>query len=646
MRFLPTTPAEVAAIRPGPPDVLLVQGDAYIDHPSFGAAVVGRFLESLGLVVAMLAQPDWHSADAFAAFGKPRLFFGVTAGNLDSMLNARTAQKKNRSTDPYSPGGQLGLRPERASVIYAQRCREAFPGVPVILGGIEASLRRIAHYDYWSDTVRRSVLVDSKADLLIYGMGERALKAIVDRLKANPNDNLRGIRGTAWFARGNETPALVQNCPPDRLLPSYEQVRQDLRAFAQMTAVVETLPDDGAPLVQLHGDRALVIEPPSPPLADGHSDTDLCMDSVYSLPYAYAPHPSYREKIPAFETIKNSITLMRGCLGRCAFCAINVHAGRVIQSRSQENVLEEIDTLAAQPGFDGVLSDLGGPSANLYCMGCSRGNHCTKRSCLTPTICPNLKTDHTPLRNLLAKVRAHKAVRHAFVASGVRYDVAIRDPEYIYDLAKFHTGGQLSLAPEHASPSVLKTLGKPPIEVYEQFCEAFDKASKRAGKEQYTIPYFICAHPGCGLKEAIELALWLKKHHIRPRQVQEFIPTPMTRATAMYHTGLDPLTMNPVEVVRGLRERRYQKALALYWDPTHWPMAREALQKAGRQDLIGKGPNALVPPESYAEKSAQKTTASQKSVPQKSSLKSETSKASNSKSGTSFKTFSPKKRRP
>lgn len=593
MRFLPVSPSELD----GPADVVLVQGDAYVDHPSFGPAVVGRFLESLGLRVAVLAQPDWHSADPFRLFGRPRLFFAVTAGNLDSMLNRLTAQKQNRKEDHYSPGGRPGQRPDRATIIYAQRCREAYPDVPIIIGGIEASLRRIAHYDYWSDTVRRSILVDSKANLLVYGMGERPLKAIVERMRKDPNDNLRGIPGTAWLAGGKESPEIAAK---GQVLPSYEIVREDKLEFARMTGQLHSWrPHHGEFLVQMHGDRALVIEEPAAPLADGDGGQsgDLAMDDVYALPFAYRPHPSYNEPIPAFETVRNSITLMRGCFGGCAFCAITAHTGKQVQSRSIQSVLDEIERLKHRPGFDGVLSDLGGPSANLYAKRCSADpSRCKRHSCLFPNRCKNMNPSHSELRELLQQVRDYPGVKRAFIASGIRYDFALEDPKYIEDLARHHVGGQLSLAPEHIAQKTLAAMGKPPIERYEQFCQLFEKASEKVGKNQYCVPYFITGHPGCSLQDAVELALWLKSHHLRPRQVQDFIPTPMTRATAMYYTGLDPDSLQPVSVARGLREKRMQKALVFYWDPEQQPLAREALIAAGRSDLIGRGPQFLVPP--------------------------------------------------
>ncbi len=595
MRFLPIDPRELD----GPADVVLVQGDAYVDHPSFGPAVIGRFLESLGLRVAILAQPDWHSAEPFKRFGRPRLFFGVTAGNLDSMLNRLTAQKQNRKEDHYSPGGKTGMRPDRATIIYAQRCREAYPDSTIIIGGIEASLRRIAHYDYWSDNVRRSILVDAKADLLTYGMGERPYKAIVARLKQNPDDNLRGIPGTAWLAGGKESPEIAEK---GEKLPSFEEVRDDKTAFARMTGQLHRWrPHEGEYLVQMHAERALVIEAPAAPLADGdgNGSGDLSMDQVYALPFCYLPHPSYQEPIPAFETVKNSITLMRGCFGGCSFCAITAHAGKQVQSRSLKSVLNEIERLKKRPGFDGVITDLGGPSADLYCKRCKADpTRCKRHSCLYPTRCKNMDPSHTEIRELMKQVREYPGVKRAFIASGIRYDFAAEDPKYIEDLAAHHVGGQLSLAPEHIAPQTLAAMGKPPVERYEAFCEIFEKASAKCGKNQFCVPYFITSHPGCSLQDAVRLALWLKAHHLRPRQVQDFIPTPMTRATAMYYTGLDPDTLEPIYVAKGLREKRMQKALALYWDPAQQPLAREALIAAGRADLIGFGPHCLVPPES------------------------------------------------
>ncbi|HLV66679.1 MAG TPA: YgiQ family radical SAM protein [Polyangiaceae bacterium] len=603
--FLPTTREEMEARGWDELDILIVTGDAYVDHPAFGPILIARFLEGRGYRVGVCAQPDWRSPDDLLRMGRPRLFVGVSAGNLDSMLNKLTAQKKVRSEDQYSPGGRPNCRPNRASIVYANLCRNAFPGVPIVLGGIEASLRRIAHYDYWSDSVRRSILLDAKADLLVFGMGERAAWEIARRLSAGePVSALTDIRGTAhvlnrpeqWRPLAEDASQFVRD-GKIVLLPSYEEVVRDKRAFAEMSRrlQLETNPGNARPLLQPHGDQAVYLNPPGLPLEE--SD----MDGLYDLPFARTPHPRYgSERIPAFDTVKHSIVTMRGCFGGCTFCSITEHEGRVIQSRSAESVLREIRELSRLGGFGGTLSDLGGPTANMYKMHCKSPEierACRKLSCVHPGICSNLVTDHGPLLDLLRRVRKEPGIKRAYIASGVRYDLAERSPEFIRELARHHTGGQLSVAPEHTSPEVLKRMKKPGVETYERFARAFCDASAAAGREQYLVPYFITGHPGSTLADTIELALYLKRNKLRPRQVQDFIPTPMSIATTMYHTGYDPLAMEPVPVVRDLREKRQLKALILWWDPKQWPLAREALRRAGRRDLIGHGPRALVPPE-------------------------------------------------
>ncbi|MEQ1568735.1 MAG: YgiQ family radical SAM protein [Myxococcota bacterium] len=604
--FLPTCRADLDARGWDAVDVVIVSGDAYVDHPAFGPVLIARFLEGRGLRVGILAQPDWRSADPFRGLGRPRLFFGVSAGNLDSMLNRLTAQKKNRSEDQYSPGGATGFRPDRATVVYAQRCREAFPDVPIVLGGIEASLRRIAHYDYWSDTVRRSVLIDSKADLLVFGMGERPILEVASRLQAGePVKAIRDVRGTAWVASKAETPPLLAN--PARyttdtgvvVLPSYEEVREDRAAYARMARAfqLETNPGNARRLAQVHGDRAVIYNPPAFPLDDEDRGT-LGIDALYDLPFNRVPHPSYTEVIPAYETVKHSIVLMRGCFGGCTFCSITEHEGRAIQSRSSASVLRELRQIRRMGDFRGTITDLGGPTANMYKMKCrdpAIESKCRKLSCVHPGICENLVTDHQPVIEVMRKVRAEEGVKHVFVASGVRTDLAVRSPEYIQELAAHHVGGQLSVAPEHVSPTVLAKMKKPGPAAFEQFRAAFQCASSDAGKDQYDVPYFISGHPGCTLADMVELAQWLKANGYRPRQVQDFIPTPMSIASAMYHTGIDPLTGEPVYVAKGLREKRLQKALLLYWNRDQWPLVREALVEAGRADLIGSGSHQLVP---------------------------------------------------
>jgi len=613
--FLPTTRADMQARGWEQLDIIIVSGDAYVDHPAFGPVLIARFLEGRGFKVGIIAQPDWHSADPFKVLGPPRLFFGVAAGNLDSMLNRLTAQKKNRSEDQYSPGGQTNCRPDRATIVYAQRCREAYPEVPIVLGGIEASLRRIAHYDYWSDKVRRSILFDAKADLLIFGMGERPVWEVADRMRRGERiDQIRDVRGTAYII--NDAEMKAHEADPARraadrktvVLPSYEQVIADKQAFAVMSRdfQLETNPGNARPVAQRHGNRALYMNPPAKPLEDGVGTGGgaVAMDEMYDLPFNRVPHPMYKERIPAYETVKHSIVLMRGCFGGCTFCSITEHEGRVIQSRSAESVLREVRALRRMGDFRGTITDLGGPTANMYKLKCKSEaieSKCRKLSCVHPGVCENLQTDHGPLIELMREVRQEEGVKHVFIASGVRYDLAERSPEYVKELAAHHVGGQLSVAPEHVSKRVLEKMKKPGIESFERFQNMFACASEEAGKEQYDIPYFISGHPGSALEDMVELALWLKKNGKRPRQVQDFIPTPMAVATAMYYTGIDPMKMEPVYTARGLREKKLQKALLLYWNPEHWPLAREALEQAGRQDLIGRGPNALVPPETSAE---------------------------------------------
>lgn len=609
--FLPTCRADLDARGWDGVDIIIVSGDAYVDHPAFGPVLIARFLEGRGYRVGILAQPDWRSAEPFKELGRPRLFFGVSAGNLDSMLNRLTAQKKNRSEDQYSPGGNTGARPDRASIVYAQRCREAFRGVPVVLGGIEASLRRIAHYDYWSDKVRRSILLDAKADLLVFGMGERPILEIARRLDAGePVEQLRDIRGTAFILNKADTQSVLTDTSQKisdgkpLLLPSYEEVSTDKAAYARMAKAfqLETNPKNARALLQPHGDRCVFYNPPAMPLDDDEgtgADSSVAMDELYDLPFNRAPHPDYTEPIPAFETVKHSVVLMRGCFGGCTFCSITEHEGRVIQSRSSESVLKEIRAIRRMGDFRGTITDLGGPTANMYKMRCTSAkaeSKCRRLSCVHPFICPNLGTDHGPVIDVMQKARSEEGVKNVFIASGVRTDLAERSPEYVAELAHHHVGGHLSVAPEHVAPGVLKRMKKPPVAAYERFTQLFQCASSDAGKEQYEIPYFISGHPGCTLDDMIELALWLKREGYKPRQVQDFIPTPMSVASAMYYTGIDPLDGQPVHVARGLREKKLQKSLLLYWDPSQHELAREALREAGREDLIGKSPAHLIPP--------------------------------------------------
>jgi len=600
--YLPTTRAEMEARGWAELDVLIVNGDAYVDHPAFGGALIGRFLEGRGYRVGMISQPTWTDPGDVSRMGAPRLFVGITSGNMDSMLNKLTAQKKVRSEDQYSPGGHTKKRPNRASIVYGNLCRQAFPGVPIVLGGIEASLRRIAHYDYWSDSIRRSVLLDAKADMLIFGMGERPVWELADRLAAGESlDEVRDIRGTAHVLRKGqwehiEPSRFIRDGKPV-VLPSYEQVKESKALFSQMSGSFqkETNPGNGRPLIQPHGREAVYLNPPADPL------TTEIMDELYDLPFTRYPHPSYDAPIPAYETVKHSIVTMRGCFGGCSFCSITEHEGRVIQSRSAESVLREVRALRRMDGFAGVISDVGGPTANMYQMKCRDERiekACRRLSCVHPGVCENLVTDHGPLVELLGKVRKEEGIKKAFIASGVRYDLAELSPDFVEVLAKHHTGGQLSVAPEHVDEDVLDKMKKPGAESYERFAEMFDCASQKTGKEQHLVPYYISGHPGSTMHSMIELALYLKKQGLKPRQVQDFIPTPMSMATSMYVTELDPFTQEPVYVAKDLREKRMQKALLQYWDVEQHDLAREALIKAKRGDLIGSADRHLVPPAS------------------------------------------------
>ncbi|MDZ7617976.1 MAG: YgiQ family radical SAM protein, partial [Patescibacteria group bacterium] len=537
-----------------------------------------------------------HSCQPWQAFGRPRLCFAVSAGNMDSMLNHYTAARKVRNEDAYSPGGQIGRRPDRATLAYCQRAREAYHGVPVITGGVEASLRRIAHYDYWSDKVRRSIVLDAKADLLVYGMGERPLVEIVRRLAAGETvEDLRDIRGTVYRLGARSTlppwPEGVETVE----LPSYEQVRDDRVAFAQMTrlAHAQSDPYGARRLVQPHGPEAVVINPPSLPLEESE------LDRLFSLPFTRRPHPSYaKARIPAFDVVKDSVQIMRGCFGGCSFCSLSAHQGRIVQSRSEDSVLAELHRIAESKDFKGTISDLGGPTANMYRMNCTQPAaraKCRRSSCLHPTICRLLHTDHEPLRRRMAAARLVPGIRNVLIASGVRMDLAQRSTAYIHDLAAHHTGGLLKVAPEHAQPDVLHLMHKPPIEVFEAFRGKFEQAAADAGRQLYLVPYFMAGHPGCDLHAMIELALFLKRHHLRPEQVQDFIPAPMDLATCMYHTGIDPITGQEVPVARGARPRRLQRALMQYFMPENYDDVRLALEEAGRGDLIGDRSDCLIP---------------------------------------------------
>ena len=589
---LPISPEEVAGRGWDGVDVVFVTGDAYVDHPSFAMAVLGRLMEDAGYRVAILSQPDWRSCEPWRQFGRPRLCFAVSAGNMDSMVNHYTANRKVRNDDAYSPDGAPGRRPDRATLAYCQRAREAFPGVPVLAGGIEASLRRLAHYDYWSDKVRRSIVLDSKADLVVFGMGERGLLEILRRLAAGESiQQIREVRGTA-YALGASQPPPEENAIR---LPSYEQVAADKRAFAEMTRIahLETNPYNARRLVQYHGAEAVVVNPPQFPLEEAE------IDRVYGLPYTRRPHPAYGERpIPALEVVRHSIQIIRGCFGGCAFCSITAHEGRIIQSRSEQSILAEIRRLSEDPAFTGIVSDLGGPTANMYRMNCSRPEvraRCRRLSCLHPTICRLLDASHGPLIRLLKAARSEANVKRVLVASGIRTDLAQRSSAYLEQIARHHVGGHLKVAPEHADPGVLNLMKKPPIENFEAFAGRFRSASRKAGKQQYLVAYFIAGHPGSDLGAMIELACYLKRTGQRPEQVQDFIPGPFDLATCMYYTGIDPMTGRSVYVARGMRERRLQRALLQFFKPENDALVREALHKAGRRDLIGPGRKCLVP---------------------------------------------------
>ncbi len=700
--YLPMSRAEMEQLGWDSCDVIIVTGDAYVDHPSFGMAVIGRTLEAQGFRVGIIAQPDWNSADAFKVLGRPNLYFGVAAGNMDSMINRYTADRKIRSYDAYTPGGVGGSRPDRATLVYTQRCKEAFAEVPVVIGGIEASLRRIAHYDYWQDKVRRSILVDSKADLLLYGNAERAIIEITHRLaRREPIEQINNVRGTAFLRRsvdraaapgllpwwhdwweidstevdrpgridtfinpymtteevavsqgascvkqdmggagtspspqpsalkgeGPKTIALpvsrksgaVAMPPRDKTvvrLPSFEQVKSDpvLYAHANRVLHLETNPGNARALVQAHAGRELWINPPPIPL------TTAEMDHVFDLPYARSPHPRYADengshdhatKIPAWEMIRFSVNIMRGCFGGCTFCSITEHEGRIIQSRSEDSVIREIEDIRDRvKGFTGVISDLGGPTANMWRIGCKSPEieaACRKPSCVYPGICGNLNTDHGPLIKMYRRARALRGVKKILIGSGLRYDLAVKSPEYVKELVTHHVGGYLKIAPEHTEGGPLSKMMKPGIGSYDRFKQMFEQYSAEAGKKQYLIPYFIAAHPGTSDEDMMNLAIWLKRNSFKADQVQTFYPSPMATATAMYHTNLNPLKgisrqlegpaarAEKVDIVRGEKRRRLHKAFLRWHDPQNWPLLRDALKAMGRADLIGNGKHQLIP---------------------------------------------------
>ncbi len=593
-RPLPMTMAEARDRGWNELDVVFVTGDAYIDHPSFAMAILGRVLEAAGFRVGIVSQPDWHSCDAWRTFGKPRLFFAISAGNMDSMINHYTANRKVRNDDAYSPGGRIGLRPDRATLAYCQRAREAYSGVPVIAGSVEASLRRLAHYDYWSDKVRRSILLDAKPDLVAFGMGEETILEIARRLDAGQTvRDLRDMRGIA-YALGAKESAEELGMRNTLVLPSYEAVVTDKPTFAEATKLIhnETNPYNARGLIQFHDKQAVVCNPPCFPISQA------AMDAIYALPYTRRPHPIYKEKIPAFEMIKDSVTIMRGCFGGCTFCSITTHQGRIIQSRSHDSVIGEIETMTRDPQFKGVISDIGGPTANMYEMRCSRPEveaKCRRQSCVHPTICKLLGTDHGPLVKLMKDAREVPGIKKVFVASGIRMDLARRSPEYMRELVRHHVGGHLKVAPEHSDTGVLNLMRKPASDDFDKFADVFDRESKKAGKTQYIIPYYIASHPGSDLHAMIDLAVFLKRNGYRPDQVQDFIPAPFDVATAMYYTGIDPFTKKPVYVAQHLRDRKLQRALMQFFKPENYFEVRKALEQAGRQDLIGPGCDSLIP---------------------------------------------------
>jgi len=589
-RPLPMSMEEARALGWDELDVVFVTGDAYIDHPSFATAILGRVLEAAGFRVGIISQPDWQNCDDWKRFGRPRLFFAISAGNMDSMINHYTANRKVRNADAYSPGGRIGLRPDRATLSYCQRARQAYRGVPVIAGSVEASLRRLAHYDYWSDKVKRSILLDSKADVVVFGMGEEAVVEIARRLDSGQDvKSLRDMRGVAYSLGASEAP------PEDCLeIPSFEAVSTDKLAFAEATKMIhnETNPWNARRLLQWHDRQAVIANPPAIPISQE------AMDAIYDLPFTRRAHPSYTEDIPANEMIKDSVTIMRGCFGGCTFCSITTHQGRTIQSRSKDSVLKEVQQMTQDPEFKGVISDIGGPTANMYEMKCAKPEVeavCRRQSCVHPTICKLLGTDHGPLVELMKDVRETPGVRKVFVASGIRMDLARRSPEYMRDLVQHHVGGHLKVAPEHTDAGVLGLMRKPATDDFEKFSEVFMEESEKAGKKQYIIPYFISSHPGSDLDAMIDLAVFLKRNGYKPDQVQDFIPAPFDVATAMYYTGIDPFTKQPVHIAKHLRDRKLQRALMQFFKPENYFEVRRSLEQAGRQDLIGPGCDSLIP---------------------------------------------------
>jgi uncharacterized radical SAM protein YgiQ len=653
---LPMTREEMDELGWDSCDIIIVTGDAYVDHPSFGMAIIGRLLEAQGFRVGIISQPDWTSAEDFKQLGKPNLYFGVTGGNMDSMVNRYTSERRIRSNDAYTAGGEGGKRPDRCVVSYSQRCREAYKKVPIVIGGIEASLRRIAHFDYWSEKVRHSVILDAKADILVFGNGERQVVEISHRLaKGESVKELTDIRGTAvlrkheqreaWWEKDStsvDTPGKINppvapyqmqteaSCETEKAksdtektettnvvtfhrtmprdgsksvirLPAYKEVKNDPVLYAHTSRILhlETNPGNAIALVQQHGDRDVWLNPPPIPL------TTAEMDAVFDLPFTRVPYKKYGDKnIPAYEMIRFSINIMRGCFGGCTFCSITEHEGRIIQSRSEDSIIKEVEAIRdTTPGFTGIISDLGGPTANMYRLACKSKEieaSCRRLSCVYPGVCKNLGTDHTPLVNLYRRARQLPGIKKILIASGLRYDLAVLSPEYVQELVTHHVGGYLKIAPEHTEDGPLDQMMKPGIGTYDKFKQMFDKFSKAAGKEQYLIPYFIAAHPGTTDKDMMNLAIWLKRNGFRADQVQAYLPSPMSAAAAMYHSGKDTLHKvrrkgGDITVPKGIKIRRLHKAFLRYHDPENWPLLREALQNMGRADLIGNGKKHLIP---------------------------------------------------
>ena len=599
--FLPINAAEGAERGWDRPDFVYVTGDAYVDHPSFGVSIISRVLESAGFRVAILSQPDYKSADAFREFGRPRLGFLVTAGNIDSMVAHYTVSKKKRTYDYYSPGGKAGLRPDRATIVYCNRIREAYGDVPIIIGGLEASLRRFAHYDYWSDKIRRSILVDSRADILTYGMGEKILLRIAELLdKGVPIKKIRDVRGCVYMASPEDKIHFEVAAEFD-----YDELKTNDRKYAEAFGIQYKNQDSisGRAIVERYDGKLLVQTPPMPPLEREE------LDRVYSLPYMRTYHPSYEAMggVPAIEEVRFSITHNRGCFGACNFCALAFHQGRTVRSRSKESVLTEAKKITEMPDFKGYIHDIGGPTANFRYPACEKqlkDGVCTSRKCLAPTPCKNIKADHREYMEMISEVEALPRVKKVFIRSGIRFDYLMldKDDSFFKKLVADNVSGQLKVAPEHCSSAVLRCMGKPDFSVYEGFRKKFFDITKSVGKEQYLVPYLMSSHPGSTLKDALELALCLKRDGYAPEQVQDFYPTPGTASTVMFKTGIDPLTMKPVYVVTDYHEKQLQRALLQYNRPQNAPLVREALKKLGREDLIGYSPECLVRPDSAPKK--------------------------------------------